>query len=353
MKKLFLSTGLILLSFFTSNAQYVQTFETTTLTTLVNDSGWIASGVSVGNSGKLTGAKELQTQLLNTSTATSTYLETYYYQGLGSNSLQFQHVINNASGKSIDLIITVLDQNNSVIGTPFTYTYANASARTDNHTFFTREKYRLRFEWSGAKVSSGSSAFLDMVFVSSSFIPLPVKLLNFSSEMLGDETVIKWTSVEEVNFSHYELYKSYNGAVYSKLADVAPNASGEGVNQYNYLDKTEVENVYYKIKMVDLDGQFTWTNTIKAKGNNTEINNLVFPIPAENVLNVQFNSQEIGEATITLTDAFGKVILSEKPGTIETGDLITLDVSMLNSGIYFVNILGGEALSKPIKFIKL
>jgi hypothetical protein len=192
-----------------------------------------------------------------------------------------------------------------------------------------------------------------MVFVSSSFIPLPVKLLNFSSETLGNETAIKWTTSEEENLSHYELYKSFNGDAYNKLANVAPNTSGEGINQYNYFDKTEVENVYYKIKMVDVNGQFSWTNVIKAKGKGTETSNHVYPIPAGNVLNIQYNSDEISDATITIIDAFGKVIKYENQGNLETGDLITLDVSMLNSGIYFVNFAGCETLSKPIKFTKL
>lgn len=148
------------------------------------------------------------------------------------------------------------------------------------------------------------------------------------------------------------MYKSHDGSIYHKLADVAPNESRVGLNQYTYIDKTEIENTYYKIKIIDHNGQFTWTNVIKAKGNETAISNLVYPIPAGNMVNIQYNSEEISDAIITVKDAFGKVIKTENQGILGTGDFITLDISTFSNGVYFVSITGGNELSKPTKFIK-
>ena len=76
---------------------YSQTFENVTTTQLL-DSGWVISGVNIGNSNKLSGTKELVTQSLNVYTSGSTFITTAYFEGKGTNSVQFQHVINNASG---------------------------------------------------------------------------------------------------------------------------------------------------------------------------------------------------------------------------------------------------------------
>ena len=67
-------TILIVLIFVCNQAKsqtYSQTFENVTTNQLL-DSGWVFSGVDIGNSNKLTGTKELVTQLLNTYTSGST-----------------------------------------------------------------------------------------------------------------------------------------------------------------------------------------------------------------------------------------------------------------------------------------
>lgn len=351
MKKVFLLTKLAVLFSLTANAQYVQTFETTSLATLVDDSGWQVSGVTIGNNNKLTGAKELQTQILNTSTSTSTYLVTYYYQGQGYNQIQFQHVINNASGKNIDLTVSALDSVGAVIGTPFSYTYASASARTDVWSFNWYGRYKLRFEWSGAKVTSGSSAFLDMVFVNAPFIPLPVKLIDFNSEATETGTAIKWISSEESNMNRYELYKSLDGIAYNKVFEHAAKGFGE-FNEYLFIDKTLQGAAFYKIKMVDNDGSYSWSNVIAVNGAQSKLGELAYPIPAGNMITFENKSEEMYNATLNIKDASGRIIKSVSAGDVSNGTVLNMDISDLNSGVYFLQLSNADKSGKLIKFIK-
>ena len=187
---------------------YSQTFENVTTNQLL-DSGWVFSGVDIGNSNKLSGIKELVTQLLNVYTTGNTFVTTAYYNGKGTNTVQFQHVINNASGKDIDLVIDALDSANNVISS-FTYTYNNASVANSNFSFAKAGRFKLKLSWSGAKVRSGSTAGLDMLLVNRPLAPidlvsLPVTLNHFKAINKDCNNEISWSTASEENLSKFEV----------------------------------------------------------------------------------------------------------------------------------------------------
>lgn len=347
----------LILALFTNsiNAQYLQTFEVTSLTTLINDSGWLASGVTVGNNSKLTGSKELQTQLLNTSTSTSTYLTTYFYRGKGYNELQFQHVINNASGKDITLTISALDSVNAVIGTPYVYTYSNASAVTTTWSFYSTKSYKLHFEWSGAKVSSGSSAFLDMVFVNSPFVPLPIKIFNLKAEQQEEGLLIKWNCPESDNIQSFELYKSSNGVNYVKVGEVlTADYTNMGISQYSVVDQQADGLAYYKVKVVDYSGHSTWSNIIRSDNmDRTEtMESKLYPVPAAHTLYIE-NNEDLSNVQMIVTDSKGQVVYHTVSEVIEKGSISNINIETLVPGVYFIQMIKENgAASKSMSFIK-
>ena len=77
-------------------------------------------------------------------------------------------------------------------------------------------------------------------------------------------------------------------------------------------------------------------NTVIDENNNTWLN--IYPNPANNQLNIIFNNA-INNNTIVLFDHLGKVCNNIQVQNIEAGGKITIDVSNLSSGLYFIHLI--------------
>ncbi|MBE37269.1 MAG: hypothetical protein CMP50_01190 [Flavobacteriales bacterium] len=77
-------------------------------------------------------------------------------------------------------------------------------------------------------------------------------------------------------------------------------------------------------------------NTVINENNNTWLN--IYPNPANNQLNIIFNNA-INNNTIILFDHLGKVCDNIQVQNIAAGGKITIDVSNLSSGLYFIHLI--------------
>jgi hypothetical protein len=95
-------------------------------------------------------------------------------------------------------------------------------------------------------------------------VPLPVTLESFTAVRKGKAILIQWKASESA-FDHYELEKSTNGVSYSLNARVAG-----GQNNYSVYDYFPSETNYYRLKMIDQKGSFSYSKVVvvsMAKGN--------------------------------------------------------------------------------------
>jgi hypothetical protein len=93
---------------------------------------------------------------------------------------------------------------------------------------------------------------------------LPVKLLSWTATKSGKSVLLKW-SVEESEFSHYEVEKSSDGVNFVKWATV----SG-GQRDYSMYDLFPFPTTYYRLKMVDLDGSYSYSKVISIRMNGSK-----------------------------------------------------------------------------------
>ena len=92
---------------------------------------------------------------------------------------------------------------------------------------------------------------------------------------------------------------------------------------------------YYRLKMIDADGQFQYSKIIAVRLNDSR-DLQVFPNPARNTLYVQVSGND-PNSILRISDAYGRVLKEQKlalSGTVST----TIDVSALPSGIYYLTV---------------
>ena len=179
---------------------------------------------------------------------------------------------------------------------------------------------------------------------------LPVVLTRFEAFKTNCFTQLEWATSEEIDFSHFEMEYSTN-RVNFRMVDVIPTKGGRGVLNYSTTHKNTAENNYYRLKMVDLDGSFEYSEIVNIIHDCNASNGMsIYPNPVEKQVGeiaVKFFSAE--EFTnIHVIDGMGRIIETIPQEVTLDWNVANLNVSHLPSGIYYIMIDGNRLASRFI-----
>ncbi|MEQ1555078.1 MAG: T9SS type A sorting domain-containing protein, partial [Ferruginibacter sp.] len=117
---------------------------------------------------------------------------------------------------------------------------------------------------------------------------LPLQFLFFSAQKCtANQVCLHWRTANEQNVSHFEIERSVDGKTFNKIGST--NANNQASNSYTSKDDiTLLQNigfVYYRIKQIDIDGKFTFSDvrTIKLSTKN-ELS--IYPNPSNAIVNI-------------------------------------------------------------------
>ncbi|WP_158281192.1 GEVED domain-containing protein [Dyadobacter jejuensis] len=210
----------------------------------------------------------------------------------------------------------------------------------DDHTFVWNAANSI---WEVTFPVTGFSGFL----AKSISQPLPVTLIYFTGKATEKDTELNWKTSSEVNFSHFEIQRSTNARVFEKIGKQVSNESGN----YMFLDSDAPNgNAYYRLKMIDLDGTYSFSKIIAIDSHaETAMVGDFYPNPSTGKASIEINALETGTWTITTYDLSGRVI-SVKSNLLQIG-LNKISIEKLNPGINFVKFENGF-ISEIRKVIK-
>ena len=195
-----------------------------------------------------------------------------------------------------------------------------------------------------AENPAGSSYYTN---ISSTTTPkaLPVNLVSFNAGSSGKNIELTWEVENEVNFSKYELECSSDGISFGNLSTIVAN----GKSTYSYLQTTNIYSKnYYRLKLVNKDGSFSYSNVISVITNEKE-QVIIYPNPAKDFITVVSNNIS-PNSTLIVQDAFGRKVL-EKKLTNNTIGTATISTNGLSNGNYFLQLIEGNKIGKTYSFI--
>ncbi|MFI5172021.1 MAG: T9SS type A sorting domain-containing protein, partial [Chitinophagales bacterium] len=184
---------------------------------------------------------------------------------------------------------------------------------------------------------------------------LPIELIEFTGWFNGVENELHWKTGTEINSNYFEIQKSPDGINFSPIGIV--DAAGNSTSELNYLfydDDPIIGINYYKLKMVDQDGSFEFTNTIAIRVDGDGVPAfIVYPNPVIDMLNISMSSSENTDIVARVTDVLGRNI-GAWPYALQNGqNTFSIDVSLFAPATYFIIIIDistGE--QHVIKFVK-
>ncbi|TSA51154.1 MAG: T9SS C-terminal target domain-containing protein, partial [Sphingobacteriales bacterium] len=177
--------------------------------------------------------------------------------------------------------------------------------------------------------------------------PLPIQLTTFTAENVNDVSVLlKWETESEINNNYFCVERSVDGKTFSEIGIVNGNGTTETKHNYTLSDEAPISGVsYYRLKQVDFDGNFSYSQIIAVEIHSTQTDWSIYPNPVSEQLTV--NCNQFAGSTINLMDVFGRIIISQKINL--KSEIINL--KSIPSGIYFIELNDGRA-SEVKKFVK-
>lgn len=188
------------------------------------------------------------------------------------------------------------------------------------------------------KVTFPVSSFSGFIATSASN-PLPVNLISFTGKATEKGNLLNWKTANEQNFSHFEIQRSVDAKAFMKLGEV----KGDKNENYEFVDLTPSAINYYRLKMLDLDGKYSFSKVIFIENNSEKtIVGQFFPNPSQGKSFVEINTLEKGDWNISSFDLTGKLINIETK-ILQKG-LNKISVEKLNQGVNFIRFDNGKIL---------
>jgi hypothetical protein len=170
--------------------------------------------------------------------------------------------------------------------------------------------------------------------------PLPVTLLSFTAKRTGAfNAVLSWITTGEVNFNFFDLEKADDGQTFIKLASISSGSLSK--NNYQYTDNNATaRRSYYRLKMIDQDGSFRYSNIVvltlgEYENNVTEF----YPNPVVNQsATINVLAKEAGVWTVSTTNIIGQSINLQKNTLTKGLNQLKVNLAALTAGVHFLKI---------------
>jgi PKD repeat protein len=257
-------------------------------------------------------------------------------------------VVGTSPDFSLDTVVTLGDCINtasidlSVTGgtAAFVYSWSNGETTEDVSGILGNTTIRV-------SVFDANLCFKDLeMFIDSvGCILLPINLLSFEGQNSGQFNELYWQTELEINKDYFTVEKSQNGANWTYLGKV--NSLGNTIQNTNYtlVDETPFETTYYRLKIVDLDGSFSYSNVIVVRKMNHEDTKVrIYPNPTDDKINLQFPVGYWSEnpLEIILYNTLGEIVLSKVVPISKQKNTFVLEMNKMVDGIYLLTVHQGE-----------
>lgn len=157
-----------------------------------------------------------------------------------------------------------------------------------------RMTFRLGGQSAGLGTSNAGVRFNSLWFRSFTYTAprtLPVNLVSFNATMVNKNVALTWTTSQEKNASHFTIERSTDGVEFTDAGIIFTDGNSELARSYNFKDPMSTSGkgvLYYRLKMVDLDGKFDYSQIrlIKLSDTKGKLELQTFPNPVVNELRI-------------------------------------------------------------------
>ena len=226
--------------------------------------------------------------------------------------------------------------------TEFEWTIKGTSNTSPSTTYYFRE-------WG----STANNLDLGMTYPSlTTSATLPVNISSFGVYADKNRVRLQWTTATETNNDHFDIERSTNGSLFTKIATVKGNGTSAQSHTYQAWDDNPFNGInFYRIKQVDADGKYSISDIRSLRMVLQNYSVKVYPNPVRSDINFTLQNYSGREITATLMNVSGKIIHKEVIQVNQSADSYKLNLKQRPSAGLYILQLKGEGLSESIKIV--
>jgi hypothetical protein len=189
---------------------------------------------------------------------------------------------------------------------------------------------------------------------------VPVELLAFTASVNNSEVQLLWSTASELNNNGFEIERAINEPDnFVTVGFVEGKGSSTEINYYSYSDHPDLNGVhqlYYRLKQVDFDGSFSYSDVVNVTYDvpSAFVLNQNFPNPFNPATRITYFVAKESFVSIKVYDFLGREVKTLVSDFRATGSYdIVFDASDLPSGTYFYTMIADNYTStKKLMLLK-
>jgi hypothetical protein len=187
----------------------------------------------------------------------------------------------------------------------------------------------------------------------SSEINLPVELSHFDAVKYDDRINVNWVTESEFNNDYFAIERSTDAKNFKEIYTLKADGNSNSTKSYSYSDydiSSLTNTVYYRLKQVDVDGTYVYSNVVSVEvlNNNTSIGR-VYKNQSDIVIEVNSKSEN-KSFELKLIDISGAVVYNNTINISKGISKTQIPISTLSRGIYII-VFSGDNESIYKKFV--
>jgi len=180
---------------------------------------------------------------------------------------------------------------------------------------------------------------------------LPLRLLSFTGTLAKASVALQWQTTDEDNTSAFEVQRVMPLTPPEALGTIEA-ANTQGAHLYKFIDNAPLPGTnYYRLKMIDKDGQVNYSNIISVKTTDDAVSLQLLPNPVQNSVSLSFTAPA-GAYCIDIADVEGRR-LKQICGVAANGvNRLAIDVHSYAQGAYFIMVTDKDGRKQSVQMIK-
>lgn len=191
--------------------------------------------------------------------------------------------------------------------------------------------------------------------------PVPVELTSFAASYNNNQVMLEWSTSSELNNQGFDIERasSLTSSIegWNKIGFVSGNATTTETNFYRFVDNSiSLNKYYYRLKQVDFDGTFEYSNVVEVDINTVTEFSLSqnYPNPFNPSTKISFTVPQTSNVKLSVFNMLGEKVAElineiKSAGTYD----VNFDGSRLTSGMYLYRLeAGGYVSTRKMTLIK-
>jgi len=170
---------------------------------------------------------------------------------------------------------------------------------------------------------------------------LPVNIISFlGRNSNGTENILEWQTASETNNNYFSIERSFYGKIFSSIGQVEGAGNSNQSLSYQFQDNLSLTTsnqqpatIYYRLKQVDFDGQYTYSNTISVQINAAGRHPVIHQTGDYLVISMDHKAGQ--EITIYIYDILGREVYHKRFKGLQEHKIL---LNRFKRGNYYIHV---------------